>query len=123
MSAWRMTSVARPTQYRSPGLTLAAALANSRTCPVPIANPWSRSSVPKPRTRSRSSSLIQELGQELLDAAQVVAVLDHPAEADARGVGVHGVGAQERQRLGPVDGLGGAGHLDEVQLAHAGHRL
>ena len=79
--AWR----GRPSRGR-PGESSAAARQKSAIRPVPTGRPSSRSARPKRGQRSRrvASAHAGELGQLGLDAAQVVAVLDRPAERLAR---------------------------------------
>src|SRR6266542_3099862 len=101
MSSRRETSVSRPAQYRSPAGSVAAALQKSTTRPGPTASPSARNARANATSRP-SSSATEELG---LHAAQVVVVLQRPAERFAPCAAVGAVGAQERERPGPVDRL------------------
>ena len=101
---------------------------------MPTVTPSARSSRPNASSRcvrspleelgragSPASSLIDEFGELRLDAPEVVAILDRPAEAGARGFRSDRVGAQESECLGPVDRLRGPRQLDEIELSDAPH--
>src|SRR5207245_6373449 len=84
--------------------------------PVPTGTPALRSARPK-ATSFAVASFTCELWELRFDAAQVVAVLDRPAERFPCGGAVSGRGAEERERLRPVDRLGDARSLHEVERA------
>ena len=69
-----------------------------------------------------------QLGEQLGDVAalhlgDVVAVLEQHAERVVHVVGREADRVQRDQRIGPVDRLGDAGRLEEVERAHALHEL
>ena len=75
----------------------------------------------------RSPEPDEELGtardERRLGHAQVLPVLDGPAERLEAVVALHRLEAEQCERLRPVDRLRGAGRLDEVELTQPGDRL
>src|SRR5580658_542457 len=125
MSSCRFTSVVRPAQYRSArsaGFSLLSAEQYSRTSPEPTASPAARNSpanvTSSPVNGTRSSSGAAGTGGDLLQVVQdhleIVPVLDHGTQRVPRVGQVRF--AQEVQSAGPVDGLGHARRLGQVEL-------
>src|SRR5580704_11079637 len=123
MSSWRITSVVRPAQYRSTrsaGFSRLSAEQYSSTSPEPTASPAARNS-PANATSSpvNGSGTGGDLLQVVQDHLEIVPVLDHGAQR------VASVGqvrfAEEVQGAGPVDGLGHARRLGQVELAEPLH--
>src|SRR5579859_1489142 len=118
MSSWRFTRVVRPAQYmstRSAGFSLLSAEQYSSTSPEPTASPSARNS-PANATSSpvNGSGTGGDLLQVVQDHLEIVPVLDHGAQRVARVAEVRF--AEEVQRARPVDGLGHARRLGQVEL-------
>src|SRR5581483_1256828 len=128
MSAPRLTSVTRPAQYRSArsdGSSGVIAAQYASTSPVPTTTPADLSSRAKPvSTPVNAASLPTggDLREVVPHQIEVVAVLDDGAERVARRPRRQLRFAEETERADPVDGLGHAGRLDQIQLPEPVHR-
>src|ERR1700691_795284 len=121
MSSWRLTSVARPAQYRSmrsDGSSGVMAAKYVSTSPVPTVRPASRSSRAKPTSTPVKapgpSATGDDLRQVLPHQVKVVAVFDHRAERVIRRVRRQVRRAEDPERADPVDGFRDTGRLGQV---------
>src|SRR5690349_18716837 len=122
MLSFRVTRVVRPAQYRSTrsaGSRVLMAVQYVSTSPVPTARPAERSSAAKLASTAANgawSATGGDLLQVLPDQVEIVPFFHHGAQ------GVPGyfraeLGlAEEVEGAHPVDGLGYAGRLGQVQL-------
>src|SRR5215213_8920845 len=134
MSSGRLRSVVRPAQYTDSRVdmpTAPSASANSTVVPTGTSRPAPRSTRAKP-TASRSTSgsgtalrrrSFRRGAHELLDprrpsALLVFAVLQDGAERDLDRALIDRRASERGQRVGPVDGLGDARRLVELELSH-----
>src|ERR1700733_5890770 len=127
MSSCLFTSVVRPAQYRSTrsaGSSRLSAEQYSSTSPDPTARPAARNSPAKLTSRpvksggaSGAAGTGDDLGQVVADDLEVVAVLDYRAQRVRRVRHVQVRLAEHVETPGPVDGLGDAGRLGQVELA------
>src|SRR3954452_13403515 len=127
MSSGRRTSVARRAQYTDsvrPIPTAAGASTYAVTEPTGTSRPAVRKARAKPTLVSVGvSDVMSDQSCQARGAHPflVLAVLHHRPQG---GIGrrlVEVSAAQRGQRLGPVDGLGDAGRLEQFQLPQAGH--
>src|SRR3954452_7420386 len=96
------------------------------TCPVPTGRPATRNSRPKPASAGStcvtppSASVIgKDLPEVVPDPHEVVVVLDDGPERHIHRVAFEARCTEERERLGPLDRLGDAGPLHEIEGADA----
>src|SRR5262245_20674940 len=122
-SSGREINDARPAQYRSSRSRRPSAPAERQNVtmrPAPTGRPRPRTERPKPIRRSSAPAsgafaaiddLAQPFGRELL----IVVILQHRAERDCGGLFVQVLCPEERGRVGPVDRLGDARTLRDVE--------
>src|SRR5205809_5487064 len=112
-------SVSRPAQYRSSGASSDAARQNSITRPGSAVTPSWRSA------RAKATSRVTSSGTEELSvrAAEILDVLHRPAQRVAGALPVDSVGAEDRETPRPVDRLGDARRLGQVERPQARHGL
>src|SRR6478736_3657598 len=140
MSSGRLTNVARPAQYTDARVdtpTAPSASPNRMVVPTGTSSPAPRRTRANPTAnrsmsgRSMSGTALRRLcrcpfrraADELLDAGGagallVFAVLEDGAQGDLDGALVDGGASERGQRVGPVDGLGDARRLVELEVAH-----
>src|SRR5829696_2652704 len=109
---------------RSVGSRRASPWQKESTWPVPTGRPAARNSRPNPASAGStcvtppSASVIGEDAPEVVaDPYEVVVILDDGPERHVDRVAFETRCTQEREGLGPLDGLGDAGRLHEIERA------